>query len=512
MVSLRHKYFMIQAFSASVTFAALALLFYICNHGFTNLVGISAKNLSALYSTGELKSQFWRERSELKTLDRKGYSKEFEKASILATHLRTHVSEELRVTIDEFVRIHEAIRKSVLQVSQTGSRSDLAFASTFELYARGNEKLDEFSDGLVLSSGESQSETIRKTNLAMKIALFGALLFTVVIKFFSFLYARRSVITPIVRISEASLAAARGEFHTIPPTGSGDEISVLATNFNHMTAEIQRTSGELGELNRTLEKRVAERSAQLGETERKLAAAAKMSALGSMAGGVAHEINTPLGAIGLITEQIQELVEEEPFDRSTVTKMTKTITTTVGRISEIIKGLRTFSRDGSQDSFESVTVREIVDDTLILCNERLKHSNIELRISPIADELRIQCQPVQISQVLLNLIGNSCDAIRDLPEKWIEVLAERRGERIRISVTDSGRGISEANRSKLFQPFFTTKEIGKGTGLGLSISHGILNSHRGTLSLDTSSENTRFVIELPRPSETSDKIPSQSTG
>lgn len=177
--------------------------------------------------------------------------------------------------------------------------------------------------------------------------------------------------------------------------------------------------------------------------------------------------------------------------------MTRIAGETVQRISGIINGLRTFSRDGNGDQMALVPVKQIVESTLTLCREKLKHAEILIQVDPLDDDLKARCRPVQISQVLLNLVGNACDAILALDEKWIRISAERRSDDVVISVTDSGPGIPTEVRAKLFQPFFTTKEIGKGTGLGLSISRGIVDGHRGTLMVDERCGNTRFLLQLP---------------
>ena len=113
-----------------------------------------------------------------------------------------------------------------------------------------------------------------------------------------------------------------------------------------------------------------------------------------------------------------------------------------------------------------------------------------------AEPLVANCRAVEISQVLLNLIGNAVDAVEDAQDKWLKIAVLDLGPFIEIAVTDSGRGISEAARKKLFQPFFTTKEIGKGTGLGLSISQGIMVAHKGEIRFDLNSPHTRFVVRL----------------
>ena len=235
----------------------------------------------------------------------------------------------------------------------------------------------------------------------------------------------------------------------------------------------------------------------LSANEAKMMNSAKMSALGEMAGGVAHEINNPLSMIALTVSQLQEVVQEEPLDRPTVVQMTQMIEETVKRITAIVQGLKTFSRDGSKDQFESVYINEIIATSLNLCQEKMKHNSVKVDLYPISNDFTVECQAVQISQVFLNLISNACDAIATLSEKWIKISAKREGDFVQISITDSGKGIPKQNHEKIFQPFFTTKAVGSGTGLGLSISKGIIESHHGTLSLDTKCANTKFIISLP---------------
>ena len=118
-------------------------------------------------------------------------------------------------------------------------------------------------------------------------------------------------------------------------------------------------------------------------------------------------------------------------------------------------------------------------------------------IETIPDEVKVKCRPVQISQVIINLIGNACDAIESLPDKWIKIGIRNASGPIVLFVMDSGRGIPESIAKKIFQPFFTTKDVGKGTGLGLSISKGIMDAHGGSISVDFECENTCFLLSFP---------------
>lgn len=223
----------------------------------------------------------------------------------------------------------------------------------------------------------------------------------------------------------------------------------------------------------------------------------KFSALGEMAAGIAHEINNPLAIISLLAEKLSSSADAG-LDQHLIKTNTKQILSATTRAAKIIKGLRTFSRDGSNDLYAVVSLKNVIDETLVLCEQRLKNNEVKLLVDEIPIDVQIECNSTQISQVILNLINNAFDAIAALPEKWIKLNFRDNGDVIEIFVTDSGSKISEDVRDRLFQPFFTTKEVGKGTGLGLSISRGIIHSHGGSLSLDTSSPNTCFVVTLPK--------------
>ena len=145
-------------------------------------------------------------------------------------------------------------------------------------------------------------------------------------------------------------------------------------------------------------------------------------------------------------------------------------------------------------------LNSIVIETLSFCEQRFKNDGMPLLFVP-SESLIVLCRPTQISEVVLNLLNNSFDAIEDLDEKWVEIKLERFGKQCAVRVTDSGRGIDPSVAHKMMQPFFTTKEVGKGTGLGLSISQGIMQSQGGSLSYDTSRGRTSFLMTFPLFSE-----------
>mgnify|MGYP001574040869 CR=1 FL=1 len=224
----------------------------------------------------------------------------------------------------------------------------------------------------------------------------------------------------------------------------------------------------------------------------------KLVALGEMSGGIAHEINNPLAIILGKAIQLNKSIRNGKFSAEQGTEQLEKIISATERIAKIIRGLRLISRNGEKDPLVSVKIKDLMSDVLGLCSERFVQSGISLEVKTLP-EISILCRPVQIAQVLTNLLNNAFDAVSSLQERWVRVGVELQGTTIHIVVLDSGHGIPTQIADKLMQPFFTTKEVGKGTGLGLSISNGIIADHGGRLWLDRSSLNTRFVIELPQP-------------
>ena len=233
------------------------------------------------------------------------------------------------------------------------------------------------------------------------------------------------------------------------------------------------------------------------EQQHLLISTTKMSALGEMAAGVAHEINNPLAVIQLKVEQLEEDVTSGILSESEILSTTQSIKKTTGRIAKIINGLRTFAREGINDPFQTVEIKTLIEETVVFCSERFTRHNVKLICETSVSNNQIQCRSTELSQVILNLLNNSFDAILHLQDPWIKLEIKDKDESFEISVTDSGKGISLELRDKIMQPFFTTKEVGKGTGLGLSISRGIIQAHHGKLFIDETSKNTRFVILIP---------------
>jgi two-component system NtrC family sensor kinase len=252
---------------------------------------------------------------------------------------------------------------------------------------------------------------------------------------------------------------------------------------------------ELRKTNKILQKKIE----QIEFQQEKLFYSAKMVSLGEMAAGISHEINNPLAIIACRISQLKDSLENnEKIDPMTLSNNLNSMERTTYRIARIIKGLRTFSRQGTNDPFQAVTLESLIEDVLALSNERFKNAGIQLEVDPENLHLKVECRPVELGQVLINLLSNSFDAVKNCEEKLVSIKVHDRGESIAITVSDTGYGIPNDVRSKLMQPFFTTKPVGQGTGLGLSISRGIIESHKGSLELDSNSPQTTFRITLPK--------------
>lgn len=287
-----------------------------------------------------------------------------------------------------------------------------------------------------------------------------------------------------------------------------NEFTMLADTINKLKSDLSQTSKKLKELNFDLEQKIIERTKLLDEERLRSLQSAKLASLGEMAGGIAHEINNPLAVISSTMQMIRKLIERKKMTEELLLDAVSNVESTVVRTSKIITGLRTVSRSSESFTKEHVTARDIFEDVLGLCSEKFKNNSINLSVD-LADsafDTILLSDRVQLSQVLINLLGNAFDAVQGFEDRWvkIELLGDEAYDIIKI--TDSGKGIDQEIADKMFYPFFTSKEIGKGTGLGLSISKSIMERHGGNIQLLQGHPNTCFMLSLPKASYPQSRI------
>ena len=231
-----------------------------------------------------------------------------------------------------------------------------------------------------------------------------------------------------------------------------------------------------------------------------LISADRLTALGVMAAGVAHEISNPLAIIHACASNLLEMAEHDKVQESAVRKECSRIVHTAQRITKIIASMRLIAREGSRDSLRETPVSQIFAQTFELCQQRFRAHGVCLVVPALDDGIRIFCREVQVAQVLLNLLQNAFDAVAARTgEKWIELEVETSAREVSIHVIDSGPGVPDELISKIMDPFFTTKPVGQGTGLGLSISKSIAEQHGGTLAVGQRKGHTCFSLILPVP-------------
>jgi signal transduction histidine kinase len=238
------------------------------------------------------------------------------------------------------------------------------------------------------------------------------------------------------------------------------------------------------------------------ELEMQLKNQQKLESIGTLASGVAHEINNPINGILNYGQIISDSSEED----SQIKKVAKEIINETNRVAKIVKDLLDFSRQTHKE-VDYANIEELVNQTISLVNTIFRHDQIILNVDIQENLPNLKCNGQQIQQVIMNLLTNARDSLNEKypgysPNKVINVTCkkeEKDNEKwLQIIVEDLGKGVPEKILPKIFDPFFTTKGRSYGTGLGLSISYGIIKDHNGVISIETEhGEYARFCIKLP---------------
>jgi signal transduction histidine kinase len=216
---------------------------------------------------------------------------------------------------------------------------------------------------------------------------------------------------------------------------------------------------------------------------------------------IAHEINNPLAVVIGSTELLLDLLNDPNAERALILRNAQRVLRTSRQIAQIVRNVKELSNPSASKSVlhKDTDLGDLIRDALVGCHDDLAKAGVRYEINSPDPSTRIgiTCSPIQIQQIITNLVNNAKDAIEHLPEKWICIRYERRGELACLTVSDSGPGIPAHLHDKIMQPLFTTKVPGKGTGLGLAICARIAAAHNGRVFVNWDAKNTEFCLELP---------------
>jgi signal transduction histidine kinase len=238
------------------------------------------------------------------------------------------------------------------------------------------------------------------------------------------------------------------------------------------------------------------------ELEAQLTQAEKLSSIGLLAAGVAHEVNTPLAVISSYTQMLAKQMRPMMEEDKRLAPVLEKITQQTFRASEIVNGLLNFSRTGGTE-FASVDLNRLLRDTLTLLDHQFKTAEICVETELDADLPRIHGNEGKLQQVVLNLLLNARDAMHGSRDARIRIATEQAGGRVWATIEDFGGGIEPEHMNRIFDPFFTTKNKPgkgqhKGTGLGLAVSYGIMQEHAGKMHVQSKvGVGTTFRLEFP---------------
>jgi two-component system NtrC family sensor kinase len=313
---------------------------------------------------------------------------------------------------------------------------------------------------------------------------------------------QRLIYVPLKDLEAGADRLQKGDLEHQIPVRSEDEFGRVASSFNQMTSALKQSTAELHELVQTLETKVAERTEELRVAEAEVAQGEKLASVGLLASGVAHELNNPLTGVLTFTSLLRKKLPDgsaDAEDLDLVIRETK-------RCASIIRRLLDFAR-------EKVPVKgffdlnQVIEDTVRFIHRPASLQNIEINMQLDPALPQVWGDADLIKQVVLNVLVNAEQAIDGdgritVSSRWFAKPHPKPGVEptpmVEISVADTGCGIPEANLQRIFDPFFTSKEVGKGTGLGLSVSYGIVKAHGGRIKVEsTVGIGTTFHIQLP---------------
>ena len=303
---------------------------------------------------------------------------------------------------------------------------------------------------------------------------------------------------PLREVVEGMRRIRDGRFAHRLRVSTSDEIGELAESFNVMGRMLERNQREIEAWNRELQDRVDAKTRALEEAQRQLIQTAKLSSIGQLGAGVAHELNNPLAGIvgqaALLVRRLKKLELDED-ERKKLLGYVELVQTESSRCREIIHGLLSYSQATSGGT-DDIDLNAGLEKLLVLIGNNARSQGIELVTQLDEDLPTLRNNEQQVQQVVMHVVTNALHAMDE--GGTLSVRTRGLGEEIAIEVQDTGRGIAAEHLDKIFDPFFTTKEVWESTGLGLSVCHSIVESHGGRIEVESAlGVGSTFTIFLP---------------
>lgn len=387
----------------------------------------------------------------------------------------------IQQSVQSLARLSEMQQQTLIGAvadSLQAAQNDLQYALASQLskaVGETNLNLTTSADDLLLSIDSRLRD-------AFSIAMLCVLAFLL----FGAVFLHRTLVQPLralVRVTHEIAAGDLSKRVVLPRRGCPD-LDNLADSFNHMVDAVQQSQEELK------------------QAEAQLIQSSKLASLGTLASGVAHELNQPLAIIRAIAQQNLETLDSIPTPQlaQVLREDLQIIHRQTVRMSQIIQHLRAFSRK-PREAFEPVNLSEVAQNALILLREQLRQRGITLIENYAPDLPPVMGEPNSLEQIVINLLTNARDALENCPDGQItiETGTYDDGKRVyaELRVRDNGAGVPPDIQAQIFDPFFTTKDPNKGTGLGLAISLEIAQKHHGTLLLGDTTDGAEFILRIP---------------
>ena len=345
--------------------------------------------------------------------------------------------------------------------------------------------------GISLAAVDRDLATFRRANL-----LATGVAALVLVSFF-LVFAQRRMVRPVEALVQGTRRVAQDQLDAEIRIDARGELGLLAASFNDMIRSLRRVEGELRTLTGSLEAKVAERTAELAAAQESLLRSEKLSSLGKLSASIAHEINNPLAGILTFAKLMIRSIEHGPVqesDRKLLVKQLDLVQRETERCSAIVRNLLDFARERPLQ-LKEVNLNAAVDEVFMLIANQAAIQGVELA-KDLAPLPPVEADFGQIRQAFVNIAINAVEATHKGGHLKVTTRPLPEEAAVEVVFADDGRGIAPEVKRRIFDPFFTTKE--KGTGLGLSVVYGIVERHKGSVSVESEpGKGTRFTIRLP---------------